>query len=175
MNIREVPDIQQCVEIGTISRPHGKDGEVLVSAKNIDYEDFQDLKYVFFRLQERLVPFFIESVTIKSNSLFVKFEDISTMEKAEQYCSTRLYIETDGDAETDESDDDIVGFTVFDSGTKQSVGVVREIIAYSMNVVLDVARPDGTSVLLPFADDLLVELNEEQKTLVLRIPEGLLE
>ena len=97
------------------------------------------------------------------------------MEKAEQYCSTRLYIETDGDAETDESDDDIVGFTVFDSGTKQSVGVVRKIIAYSMNVVLDVARPDGTSVLLPFADDLLVELNEEQKTLVLRIPEGLLE
>ena len=66
MNIREVPDIQQCVEIGTISRPHGKDGEVLVSAKNIDYEDFQDLKYVFFRLQERLVPFFIESVMLSA-------------------------------------------------------------------------------------------------------------
>lgn len=175
MNIREVPETSHCIEIGMITRPHGKDGEVLVSAKNIDYEDFRELKYVFFRLQERMVPFFIDSVTIKSNSLFVKFEDISTMEKAEQYCSTRLYIENDGDSENEESDDDRIGFTVIDNATHQEIGKIHEIIAYSMNVVLDVTRADGTSVLLPYAEDLLVDLNEEHQTITLRIPEGLLE
>lgn len=175
MNIKEVPDINKCVEVGMISRPHGKDGEVLVSTKNIEPAEFRDLEYVFFCLQERLVPFFIESVTLKSNSVFIKFEDIQTMERAEMYCNTKIYLEGEGDFESEDVDFDLVGFELFDSVTNQKIGEIQEVIAYSMNVVLDVKRQDESSVLIPFAEELLKECNEEQKVLVMQIPEGLLD
>ena len=47
MNIQSIPTIAQCVEVGTIARPHGKEGEVLVNSKNVAQEDFNDLPYVF--------------------------------------------------------------------------------------------------------------------------------
>lgn len=175
MNIKDIPDINHCVEVGMISRPHGKEGEVLVSIKDIDASDFKDLEYVYFCLQERLVPFFIESVTLKNNSVFVKFEDIKTMEKAEHYCSTKIYLEQDDDYESEDLDVDLVGFSVIDSSTKQKVGDIQEVLAYSMNVVLDVKKTDGSSVLVPFADELLEQCDESAKTLVLRIPDGILE
>lgn len=40
MNIREVPDTSHCIEIGMITRPHGKDGEVLVLQKTLTMRIF---------------------------------------------------------------------------------------------------------------------------------------
>lgn len=175
MKYKEIPEINNCLEIGYISRPHGKDGEVLLSIKNVDYEDIQDLPYLFLCRQERLVPFFIEKATIKSNSFFVKFEDINTLEKAEQYCGTKVYIESDEEQDDDIQDNDLVGFSVIDFDTKATIGTIQEVIAYSLNVVFDVKKGDGSSVLIPFAEDLLKEINEELRTITLEIPDGILE
>ena len=176
MNIQSIPSISQCVEVGTIARPHGKEGEVLVNSKNIVQEDFKDLPYVFFCLQERLVPFFIQSVTLKNNSVFIQFEDIQTMGKAELYAGTKIYIEADENDAEDESEDlKLEGYTVIDATTRKEIGVIQNVIAYSMNIVLDVKKSDGNSVLLPLADELVKECDEAEKKLVLTIADGLLE
>ncbi len=175
MKYKEIPEINNCLEIGYISRPHGKDGEVLLSIKNVDYEDIQDMPYLFLCKQERLVPFFIEKATIKSNSFFVKFEDINSLEKAEQYCGTKIYIESEEDGDEDIQDNDLVGFSVINHATNESIGCIQEVIAYSLNVVFDVKKKDGSSVLIPFAEDLLHEVNEELQTITLDIPDGILE
>lgn len=175
MNIVSIPNISDCEEIAVITRPHGVDGEVLVSVKNVDYEDFKDFGFVFFQLQERLVPFFIEKVTIKSNSLFVKFEDIQTIEKAELYCGTKIFMEFDSESSEEEIDSELVGFTIIDAKNKQKIGVVQEVIVYSMNVVLDVLQTNNTSVLIPFADELVKDFNEDDKKIIMEIPEGLLD
>lgn len=173
MNIKNIPDISTCVEVGYISRPHGTEGEVLVVVKRMAPDVFAEQEYVFLRLQERLVPFYIQSVTLKSNSVFVRFEDIDSLERAEQYVSTKIYVEGIESEEQDEDNADLIGFTVIDDGTKQPIGVVREVVTYSLNVVLDVVRQDGDSVLIPFAEDLLKSYDEEQHTITMVIPEGL--
>lgn len=176
MEYKEIPTIEQCLEIGTISRPQGKDGEVLVSLKNIEQEDFKNFRFVFLCRQERLVPFFMEKVTIKSNSVFVKFEDFTSMEKAESYCGTKIYIENCDDSEDSQGSDlELEGYTIVDASTNKEIGVVQEMIAYSINIVLDIRKIDNTSVLIPFADDLLKQFDEEHKKIVLEIPDGILD
>lgn len=175
MNIVPIPNLSDCEEIAVITRPHGVDGEVLVSVKNIDYEDFKDFDFVFFQLQERLVPFFIEKVTIKSNSLFVKFEDISTIEKAELYCGTKIYMNFESEVDAEDVDSEFVGYSVIDEREQQKIGVVQEVVEYSMNILLDVLRSDNTSVLIPFANELVKEINDEEKKIIMEIPEGLLD
>lgn len=176
MNIHHIPTISQCIEVGTIARPHGKEGEVLVNIKNVNIDDFKDVPYLFFCLQERLVPFFIQKVTVKNNSVFIQFEDIKTMEKAELYVGTKLYLEAENcTAEEDTEPLDLEGFTIVDATTRKEIGIIQEVITYSMNIVLDVKKPDGDSVLLPLADDLIKECDETGKKLVLTIPDGILE
>jgi len=174
MNIRPIPTIKQCTEIGTIVRPHGKEGEVLIATK-CDLERFQSLSYVFICLQERLVPFFISSVSSKGNSIFIQFEDIQSMEKAETFCGLKIYSEGKNDDTDTSTDVDIIGYTITNAETNEVIGSIHDIIAYSMNVVLDVTRPDGTSVLIPFAEDLIMGSNEKEKNITMTIPDGLLE
>lgn len=176
MTIPQIPDINQCIEIGTISRPHGKDGAVMLSTKNLSLDKYKTLKFVFFCLQNRLVPFHIESVTVKSNSVIIKFEDIQSMEKAELYCSTKLYIEqTDIEDNGESEDDEIIGYTIINDENEERIGTVQEVMNYSSNVVLDIRRNDGTAVLIPFADDLVRQINDETKTIVMTIPDGILD
>ncbi len=176
MEIKPIPNIENCREIGLISRPHGNEGNVLISTKNISNEDFKSFDYVFFKLQERLVPFFIESVTLKSNSVFVKFEDITSMSKAEMYCGTRVYIEQDEEETSEDGQlQELEGFYVVDAKTQKRIGKIQEVVEYSINVVLDIQTPEGKSVLVPFADELLKDCNESTKTIVLEIPDGILE
>jgi len=175
MAYKEIPDIKKCIEIGTISRPHGKDGEVLVSTKNVDIVEFTEYEYVYLCRQERLVPFFIESASIKSNSLFVKFEDIKYIEKAEIYCGTKIYGELSEDAEEDPIDTNLVGFSVIDSNTHETIGTIQEVISYSMNTVFDVKQANNNSVLIPFAEALFKGIDEDAKTITMEIPDGILE
>lgn len=176
MTIPQIPDINQCIEIGTISRPHGNDGAVMLSTKNLSFDKYKTLKYVFFCLQNRLVPFYIESVTIKSNSVIILFEDIQNIEKAELYCSTKLYIEqTDSDNDEENDEDELIGYTIINGEKKECIGEVQEVMDYSSNVVLDIRRNDGTTVLIPFADDLVQQINDDTKTIVMTIPDGILD
>lgn len=176
MNNQSIPTISQCLEVGTIARPHGKEGEVLVNCNNIDAEEFKEVPYVFFCLQERLVPFFIQKVSLKNNSVFIQFEDIKTMEKAELYSGTKLYLEAENCTKEEDTEHfDLDGFTIIDATTRNEIGIIQEVITYSMNIVLDVKKADGNSVLLPLADDLIQECDEKKKKLVLTIPDGILE
>lgn len=175
MTYKEIPDIKRCIEIGKISRPHGKDGEVLVSTKNIDIAEFTKYEYVFLCRQERLVPFFIESASVKSNSLFVKFEDITSIEKSEIYCGTKIYAELSEDAEDDSIDMNLIGFSVINSNTLEIIGTIQEVISYSMNTVFDVKQKNNNSVLIPFAEALFKGIDEDAKTITMEIPDGILE
>ena len=148
----------------------------MLSTKNLSLDKYKSLKFVFFCLQNRLVPFFIESVTIKSNSVIIQFEDIHSMEKAELYCATKLYIEqTDIEDDSENEDDEIIGYSIINGENGERIGSVQEIMDYSSNVVLDIRRDDGTSVLIPFADDLVRQINDETKTIVMTIPDGILD
>ena len=98
------------------------------------------------------------------------------MEKAELYCSTKLYIEqTDIEDNGESEDDEIIGYTIINDENDERIGTVQEVMDYSSNVVLDIRRNDGTTVLIPFADDLVRQINDETKTIVMTIPDGILD
>ena len=44
-----------------------------------------------------------------------------------------------------------------------------------MNVLFEVEAADGTELLIPAAEDLIKEVDIEQKRVIMRVPEGLLE
>lgn len=98
------------------------------------------------------------------------------MEKAELYCSTKLYIEqTDIEDDGGNEDDEIIGYSIINGENGERIGAVQEVMDYSSNVVIDVKCDNGTSVLIPFADDLVQQINDDTKTIVMTIPDGILD
>lgn len=55
------------------------------------------------------------------------------------------------------------------------VGVITAVDDQTLNVLFTVRRPDGTEVLLPASDDLILAVDRDARTITLRIPAGLLD
>ena len=66
----------QFYEIGRITKVHGNDGKVYVKLDVDDPSQYLELESVFFDLENKPVPFFIEYIRITPSGLLVKFEEL---------------------------------------------------------------------------------------------------
>jgi len=80
-------------------------------------------------------------------------------------------------ADTDDqvSNAEIVGYSVIDAVSHETVGTIHRVDASTENVLLEVTTADGRSVLLPINEHLLDDVDKETRSVSLRIPEGLLD
>ena len=164
----------QLTEIGKIHRTHGVNGELQVSWSNDFYPEDHKLESVFLFIEGIPIPFFIQSVRSKSaNASLVKFDDIEDLPQAEGLIGLRVFAEIKPSQPDEEFFlDDLVGFTVTTSQGVQ-LGVIEVLQDYSGNLVFEVASVSGKMVLIPASPDLIREIDEESKTLMMELPEGL--
>ena len=147
----------------------GAAGEVILSLEAEDSRDLKSQEPVFITFDGLPVPFFIESVQPKGNRFVVKFQDIDTLEEAEELVGREATLEGD-DAEEDET---LVGLQVRDSRTRRVVGEIVDFSDYGGNIVITVETPGGREILLPLHEDLIVSIHDEVVTL--DIPDGLID
>ena len=145
----------------------GAAGEVVLS---LDAEDSRDLKIqepVFIDFDELPVPLFMESVQAKGNRFIVKFEDVDTLEAAEELVGRPVRL-----SETEEEEDEgIIGMQVRDAKTRRLIGPVVDFSDYGGSTLITVETDHG-DVMLPLHEDLIVSIHDD--IITLDIPEGLL-
>ena len=147
----------------------GAAGEVILSLEAEDSRDLKSQEPVFITFDGLPVPFFIESVQPKGNRFVVKFQDIDTLEEAEELVGREATLAGD-DAEEDET---LVGLQVRDSRTRRIVGEIVDFSDYGGNIVITVETAGGREILLPLHEDLIVSIHDEVVTL--DIPDGLID
>lgn len=166
-----------CYLLGYIVRTHGTAGNVVIFM-DVDYpDDYEGLESVYVELKGELVPYFIEDINLqKQNNAIVSFEDVNTIEKAQALVGSSLYLPLEDLEELGDDEfyyHEIKGFKVVDE-TKGELGVVREV--YALNgqdlIAMDYL---GAEVLIPTANDIVLKADKSKKTLLVNLPEGLLE
>ena len=166
-----------CYLLGYIVRTHGTSGNVVIFL-DVDYpEDYENLDAVYVEIKGELVPYFIQNFNLqKQGNAIVTFEDVNTIEKAQALVGTSLYLSLDELEELDNEEfyyHEIKGFTVVDEN-KGELGIVREV--YSLNgqdlIAMDF---QGTEVLIPTAEDIVLRADKAKQQLIVNLPEGLLE
>ena len=169
------------IKIGKTLRPHGLKGELSVAT---DFDiDFDALRCVVLDIDGILVPFFIESSRPKSTEVTLLTIDGVDSESASSELSNKdLYILAE-DAEnagltTDDEDvlylSELPGYTVADTDGSE-IGKVKSIDDSTSNVILIVASPADNDILIPFAEEFVVQIDKNNKIMVLDIPEGILD
>lgn len=164
-------------KIGRLGKTHGVKGELTFHFTD-DVFDRVEADYVFVETEGLLVPFFFEEYRFRNEeTALVKFEGIDDATRAAQLTGCDVYFPR----ELADSDDgeltwtEIVGFTIADSISGQTVGEVTGVDLSTINTLFEVLTPDGQTVLIPANDELIDDINRQQRCITMRIPEGLLE
>lgn len=174
--------IEDMIEMGRLTKIHGLKGEINFVFTN-DAWDEVEAEYLIVETDGLLVPFFLEEYRFKNDEeAFVKFKRIDTDKQAEELVGCTVYLERkqlpddymQKKAEEGEVGIDFyVGYTIQTDGT--TIGVIDGVDDSTANVLFSVATPVGGNLIIPASDDYIVEIDDEQKVMVMDLPEGLLD
>lgn len=158
--------------IAQVIKSYGTEGEIMISVFPQMPEDLDIDEPVFFYFEGLPVPFFFESLEFRGNRARVKLEGIDTLDAADELARMKIYLPKDR-LEVEEDDSlFLIGFSLYDE-SQHLRGTVRELHDFGGNLCLAVENAEGEEELYPFHEDLIRGIDENQKLLVLSIPEGL--
>lgn len=150
-----------------VLKSYGTNGEVIVSVSPSDPKDINLNEPVFIYFDELPVPFFIESLEEKGNRFLVKFEDIDTLDDADNIVGKDVLF---SEEEENTEETPVQGIYVYDqNGTK--IGPITEFNDYSGNTCITVDH-NGCAIELPYNEHLIIKTTKDSITLT--IPDGLL-
>lgn len=165
---------EEVYKIGRLGKAHGIKGEVTMQVDD-DIFDLTEAEYLVLELDNIMVPFFIEEYFFKSDTqAIIKFEGIDTQERARELANTDVffpisimeeYNRNAGGEERALSYPMLVGYKVND------IGRVAYIDNQTENIMFELE--DGT--LIPASEELIEDIDIENKQIKMTIPEGLLE
>jgi 16S rRNA processing protein RimM len=164
---------EEVYKIGRLGKAHGVKGEVSFQFDD-DIFDRVDADYLVLDIDGILVPFFMEEYRFRNDTVcLVKFCDIDTQQRAQELTGCDVYFPPALAEEAEEMPSlaSLVGFEIVDASNGNTVGNIVAIDDSTINLLFELE--DGT--LIPASDELIEDIDAEQRTIRMNIPEGLLD
>ena len=157
--------------IGQVLKSNGRDGELLVSFSGISPEDIDLEEPVFIEFDGLPVPFYFEAFSQRGNSrALVRLTGVHSLTDADELAGAVLYAEDDL---YEDEEEDLTGWTVLDAdGTKAGTVSAHEDIPGNPCIWVETGHGE---CLLPLREELVLDVDETEKTLRMEIPKGLLD
>lgn len=165
------------VEIGKFNKTHGISGEISATL-DIDAEGILDLRAIIVDEDGIFVPYFVLSYRNKSkDSTLLTIDGIESEIEAKHFIGKNIYaLRTDISEEDSEDEEDAYSFIGYNISDEQE-GNLGEIIAIddsTENYLFIVETPVGNQLLIPIADEFISNIDKTTHTLVMNLPDGLL-
>jgi len=167
---------ERTILLGRITRVHGFEGAVTVKLEKQFTEDISGMESVFLEIEGKQVPFFIDYTEPAGKGFIrMKFDGYDSAGEVHEFrgCSVMAAGNWEHKEDTGHSIRDLIGFEV-NPGTIP-LGRISDIIENPGQLLLDVENNSGKRILIPFHEDLIVEINLDLRTVTMIIPEGLTE
>ena len=168
---------EEVYKIGRLGKAHGVKGEVSFQFDD-DIFDRVDADYLVLDIDGILVPFFMEEYRFRSDTVcLVKFKNIDTQQRAQELTGCDVFFphKLATDNEDYVSWAQIIGFSLQDSESGKTVGIIRNVDDTTINLLFEVETPEGEEVLIPANNDLIDDIDPAKRTLRMRVPNGLLD
>lgn len=163
------------LEIGKIVNTHGLRGEVKVVPWTDYPEDFENIKNVIVKQRREEIKLTIKNIKYQKNNIIVAFKELGTIEEAEKLKNSVMYATREELGELPEGVyyvADLIGMTVIDDG-ENNVGKISDVIKTGSNDVYIVKREGKRDLLLPVIDDVVLDVDTDDRVVTVHIMEGL--
>ncbi len=169
-------DKNSCTNIGRCVKLHGVKGEFVIRLNPGIYIEDIDAEFMHFELEGGLVPFKINSIRSKNDTdILVSFYDTEEENTVSRMVFTDVFVDNEDvtlDSEAGEELSALTGWKAKDVKLGD-LGVITEVIEITDNPLF-VIDHDGAELLIPANDDIVEQLDEENKVLIFNLPEGLI-
>ncbi|MEY3431262.1 MAG: ribosome maturation factor RimM [Bacillota bacterium] len=162
--------------IGRIINTRGLQGELKIASLT----DFPLLRYrkgktVFLEKDGQYMPLVVKEAHHQPGLDFVQFQGFSNINLVKGWMNLYLYAPKEEVRLKAGSYfyEDLVGNQVMDESNHQSYGVVLAVESIANRVNLRIQKLDQSTILIPFLDVFIREVNLDKKTLVIRLIEGM--
>ena len=171
-----VPD--DCFELGQFIKPHGYKGGISIKLDVDRPEDYENLESVFVIIDNAPIPFFFTSFEhVKEGVFRATIEGVETEEDARALCKKTCFLPLDVLPKLTGTKfyfHEVIGFTLRDT-EYGDVGSIEQILDGTAQPLFSVKHASGREVLIPLVDELVLEVNREEKFILVNAPEGLVD
>ncbi len=167
---------EEVYKIGKLGKPHGVKGEISFLFSD-DIFDTTDCDYLVVDIDGILVPFFMEEYRFKGNeTALVKFEGVDTQERARDLTGNDVYFPRSIANDNEETSwAEIVGYHLVDASDGKVLGEIRSVDDSTINVLFEIVTVEDREVLIPASEELIRNVDKQEREIVMDIPEGLLD
>ena len=169
-NIAMIPPL---TPIGRIAGKHGFRGELNIILERDDAQTrIKKGNYLFIELDGKGVPFLIEQVS--QGGQIIKLADIDSETAATAYLGLPVSIPAGSIKKAKPGPfQGIIGFMLHDS-TSHYRGIIKEVQEFPQGMMM-ITEQEGKTLLIPAVEDWIKGIDEQKKTIMVQLPEGLTE
>jgi len=165
-----------CYELGNVIKTHGLNGEISILLDVDDPSQYTKLESVFVDINEKLIPFFIETIHLqKENKALVALEDVEDIDTAKELVGKRLFLPLSFLPKLKSNQyyfHQLAGFEVYDN--EKLIGKVLSVYELPQNNLLAIDH-EGIEILVPLDDGIIASVDLDTKTIKANLPDGLID
>jgi len=164
-----------CDLLGNVIKAHGLNGEIQAFLDADEPGSYTVLESIFILMNNKLIPFFIETIQINGNKALIKLEGVDSREASEDLANHQIYLPLSFLPELPADKyyyHEIVGYDFFDG--ENLLGQVENVITLSAQTLLTL-NVEGTEVLVPLQEGIISKVDKQLQRIMANLPEGLLD
>ena len=168
--------ISDFYSIGKITRPHGLRGEVTLALSPEAPDDLGSLDVLYVGQAGNLVPYFIDTVSVKGAKAYVRFLDVDSLDLEAAVSGLEIFLPKADRPAPGGSEfyaDEVTGFMVSE-GEDHELGAVADVIRSGLQRLL-VVKHGEKEILIPVNGPFIRKVDRQRKTILVELPEGFLE
>lgn len=171
-------NLEDCVQLGLLTRPHGIKGHMVLKLKNLSFEEIEQMELVYLIIDGLPVPFFIEEFSERSEgAIIIKLDDIISETEARIYSEVEVYIDRnillDNTNSNSTNPFHLIGYEVIDDKFGH-IGILDSLLEYDKNPVLRILK-ERKEILIPFHLEFIQTIDDTKKEILVNCPDGLLD
>lgn len=169
--------MEEFLRVGVISSTHGVKGEVKVFPTTDDPGRFRALRQVILDTGKEYKELEITGVKFFKNQVILKFKGYDNINEIEPYKGKDLLVSRENAVPLEENENfivDLIDMTVV-TDTGETLGILTDVLKTGANDVYVVENAEGKELLLPAIRDCILDVNVEEKRMLVHVLEGLLD
>ena len=172
--------VTNCEPFAIISKTYGNDGEMLVKLNANINKDIDPIDTIADSLNEPLwiihnsiaVPLFVTSIEQLGNSkAIIVFQDFEDNDTAKLLLAKKLYSDR---LIPEKKKHPLLNYQIFDNNSQKEF-VVVDVLETKVNTLLELEDTEHNLYTIPLAEPLIETQNDKKRTIVMNLPEGILD
>lgn len=167
---------EDCFYFGKVIKTHGIKGEISIRIDADDPTKYKGLEFILMDIHKKLIPFFIQKMSLHSNKAYLKLQDVETIEKAMEFAGLDLYLPLEMLPKLSGNKfyyHEVSGYKVIDEDFGL-VGTIEQVLEYPTQALFQLMVND-IEVLIPIQDEVITKVDRRSKTIYIQAPQGLIE